>query len=124
MNTSVYIDPSINLSTSRQLSIIIEFKILPAHSAVAAAKSQGKQLTLEEAESHVEQSHQTFRKELQILLEKNRIPYTIQNTYTNALNGVAMELPANEIRRLMKSTVIARIHPNKQVHLDPPVQPY
>jgi hypothetical protein len=123
LNTSVYIDPSINLSTSRAVSIIIEFKTAPAHTAVAAAKSKGDKLTLEAAERHVEQSHQAFQKELQILLGRNGVPYKIQNTYKNALNGVAMEMPANEIRRLVKSTVIARIHPNKQIQLDPPIQP-
>jgi hypothetical protein len=124
LNTSVYIDPSINLSTSSRISIIIEFKTLPARSAVAAAKAKGENLTLEKAEMHVEQSHQAFQKELQMFLGKNNIPYRIQNTFTNALNGVAMELPANEIRRLMKSTVIARMHRNKQIQLDPPIQPY
>ncbi|WP_456272516.1 protease inhibitor I9 family protein [Bacillus sp. AK031] len=123
MNTTVYIDPSINLSTARPVSIIIEFKTAPAHTAVAAAKAKGISLTLKEAEQNVEQSHQTFQKELKILLGKNHVPYTIQNTYKNALNGVAMEMPANGIRRLMKSTVIARIFPNKQIQLDPPLQP-
>jgi hypothetical protein len=123
MNTTVYIDPSINLSTPGPVSVIIEFKTPPALSAVKAAKSKGNILSLEEAEHHVEQSHQAFQKELQILLGRNRVPYKIQNTFKRALNGMAVEMPANEIRRLMKSTVIARIFPNKQIQLDPPIQP-
>ncbi|MFP7298778.1 protease inhibitor I9 family protein [Neobacillus niacini] len=124
MNPSVYIDPSIDLSSEQMTSIIIEFKTKPAKIAVLEAEAKGIPLSLEEAEKEVEESHEAFQKELQLLLADNQIPYKVRNTYKTALNGVSMELPANEIKRLAESSsVIAKINPNRKIHLDPPISP-
>jgi Peptidase inhibitor I9 len=122
MNSSVKVDPSIDLSSNQIVSIIIEFKTKPAKIAVLEAKEKGITLTLEEAKRQVEQSHQTFRNLLTVLAEKN-IPYKVKHTYKTALNGVSMEIPANGIKRLLDSSVISKIYPNKQIQLDPPINP-
>jgi len=124
MNPSFFVDPSIDFSTSQMTSIIIEFKTKPAVVAVKEAEASGKQLTLEEATKQVEESHAKFQEELKTLLEDQHVPYTIRHVYKSALNGVSMELPGKDIKRLSQSTVIARIYPNKKVHIMPPVTPY
>lgn len=124
MNPSVQIDPAIDLSSEQMTSIIIEFKTKPAKIAMLEAEAKGIPLTIEEAKKKVEESHATFQKELESLLDKNQVPYKVRNTYKTALNGVSMEIPANEIIRLAEaSSVISKIHPNKKIQLDPPISP-
>ena len=122
MHSSAKVDPSIDLSSNQLVSIIIEFKTKPAKIAVLEAKAKGITLTLEEAKRQVEQSHQSFRKLLS-LLDDNKVPYRIKHTYKAALNGVSMEMPASEINRLLGSSVISKIYPDKQIQLDPPTNP-
>ncbi|KON86553.1 hypothetical protein AF332_06740 [Sporosarcina globispora] len=122
MHSSAKVDPSIDLSSHQKVSIIIEFKTKPAKVAVLEAKAKGINLTLEEAKRQVEQSHQTFRKLLTVL-DENKVSYKIEHTYKTAFNGVSMELPAHEINRLLGSSVISKIYPNKQIQLDPPINP-
>lgn len=122
MNSSVKVDSSIDLSSNQFVSIIIEFKMKPAKIAVLEAKAKGITLTLEEAERQVELSHQSFRKLLS-LLDENNVPYRIKHTYKAALNGISMEMPANEINRLLGSSVISKFYPDKQIQLDPPINP-
>jgi len=124
MSTSFYVDPTINLSSDKITSIIIEFKTKPAAVAVKEAEAEGKQLSLEEATKHVEESHQKFQEELNTFLDDYQVPYTIRHTYKTALNGVSMELPAKDIKRLSQSTVIEKIYPNRKIHLSPPITPY
>lgn len=125
MNRSFYIDPAIDLSSEQTISVIIEFKTKPAKVAIIEAEAKGIPLTLEEAEKHVEESHLMFQKELYELLDKNQIPYTVRHKYTTALNGVSVELPANEINRLAESSsVISRIYLNRKIKLDPPILPF
>lgn len=123
MNSTVKVDPSINLSSTQSISIIIEFKTKPAKIAMLEAKAKGLSMTLDEAKRHVEESHQAFQEELHTFLDKNRVKYRINYRYKTTFNGVAMEMPANEIKRLMGSSVISRIYPNHEIQLDPPIQP-
>jgi hypothetical protein len=123
MNSSVKVDPSINPSSEKAVSVIIEFKTKPAKIAVLEAEAQGLEMTLESAKEHVEQSHQDFEKELHAFLDENNVEYRIKHRYKTAFNGVSIELPANEIKRLMGSSVISKIYPDKEIQLDPPIQP-
>ncbi|MCP3740267.1 protease inhibitor I9 family protein [Rossellomorea sp. BNER] len=123
MNSSGIIDPSIDLSSNQKISVIIKFTIKPAKVAVLEAKAKGIDLTLEEAKQQVEESYQTFQKEIHTFLDENQVSYHIKHRYKTTFNGVSMELPANEIKRLMESSVIQKIYPNEDIQLDPPIQP-
>ncbi|MGM0841563.1 MAG: protease inhibitor I9 family protein [Bacillota bacterium] len=123
MNSTVKVDPSINLSSEKVISVIIEFKTKPAKIAVLEAEAQGMDMTLDKAKEHVEQSHQAFEQELHAFLNDNEVKYHIKHRYKTAFNGVSIELPANEIKRLMGSSVISKIYPNQEIQLDPPIQP-
>ncbi|MGF3105232.1 protease inhibitor I9 family protein [Rossellomorea sp. DUT-2] len=123
MNLPIKVDPAIDLSNGEVISIIIEFKVKPAKIAVLEAEALGAEMTLEAAKEHVEQSHQAFEKELKDFLDDNDVKYLIKHRYKTTFNGVSMELPANEIKRLMGSSVISKIYPNQEIQLDPPIQP-
>lgn len=122
MHSSAKVDSSIDLSSNQLVSIIIEFKTKPAKIAVLEAKAKGITLTFEEAKRQVEQSHQSFQKLLS-LLDENNVQYRVKHTYKAALNGISIEMPANEINRLLGSSVISKIYPDKQIQLDPPINP-
>ena len=124
MNSVINVDPAIDLLTNRTISIIIEFKTKPAIVAILEAEAKGITMTLEEAGKNVEKSHETFQQELHIFLDKNQVTYSVKHTYKTAFNGVSMELPSNEIKRLLGSSVISKIYPDKQIQLDPPITPF
>ncbi|BAC12194.1 protease inhibitor I9 family protein [Oceanobacillus iheyensis] len=117
------IDPSIDLSSNETISVIVQFTTKPAKVAVLEAEAKGIDLTLEEAKQQVEESYQTFQKEIHTFLDENQVSYRIKHRYKHALNGVSMELPANEIKRLIESSVIQKVFPNEEIQLDPPIQP-
>lgn len=123
MNAPIYVDPEIDLTSKKMVSIIIHFKTMPAKTAVIQAQAKGLSLSLEKAEKDVEDSHTRFHQEIQTLLEKENVPYSITRTYKTVYNGVAMELPANEIQRLLSSVEISTIHADREIQLEPPVRP-
>ncbi|AZU64092.1 hypothetical protein CHR53_24090 [Neobacillus mesonae] len=123
MYPSVFVDPMIDLNSINVVSVIVVFRTPPASSAVAHAKMAGVPLTLEQAEQDVKESHHRFQRDVKRYLESAHIPYKITNTYSSALNGVAMSLPAVAIRQLLHSPEIQSIHANKEISLDPPMSP-
>lgn len=123
VNAPIYVDPEIDLTSKKKVSIIIHFKTMPAKIAVIQARAKGLSLSLEKAEKDVEDSHTRFHQEIQTLLEKENVPYSITRTYKTVYNGVAMELPANEIQRLLSSVEISTIHADREIQLEPPVRP-
>lgn len=123
MNSYGKIDPSIDQSSNQTISVIIEFTTKPAKVAVLEAKAKGIDLTLKEAKQQVEESHRSFQKEIHTFLDENQVSYHIKHRYKIAFNGVSLEMPANEIKRLMGSSVIQKIYPNEDIQLDPPIQP-
>lgn len=123
MNSSIKVDPALDLSSGEKMTVIIEFKTKPAKIAVLEAEAKGMELSLVTAQEDVEQSHKDFEKELHAFLDENKVDYRIIHRYKTAFNGVSMELPANEIKRLLGSSVISSIYPNNEIHLEPPIQP-
>lgn len=123
MTANVQVDPKIDLNSSQEVSIIVIFKTKPARTAVEDAKKIGVPLTLEQAEQDVKESHQRFQAEVKKYLGGADIPYTITHTYTAALNGVAMTLPADAIKVLVQSEEIESIRANREINIIPPVKP-
>jgi len=123
MTTNVHIDPEIDLNSNKEITIIIQFKTKPARAAVELAKMKGVPLTLEQAEQEVKESHQRFQADVKKFLDGEQIPYSITHSYTAAINGVAMRLPASAIQALLQSAEIDSIYASKEIKLIPPVQP-
>ncbi|WHY77001.1 protease inhibitor I9 family protein [Neobacillus sp. WH10] len=123
MTTNVHIDPEIDLNSNKEITIIIHFKTKPARAAVELAKMKGVPLTLEQAEQEVKESHQRFQADVKKYLDGEHITYSITHSYTAAINGVAMRLPASAIQALLQSAEIEAIYANKEIKLIPPVKP-
>lgn len=119
MNSSIYIDPEINLQSEENVAIIVQFKTKPAKAAVAISKGK---LTLDEAKQQVNTSHAHFQEELNNLLAQKQIQYTVTHRYKVAYNGVAMKLKGNKVQELLQSKVIEAIYANREFDL--PIRPF
>jgi hypothetical protein len=120
MNSNMYIDPTINMNSDNMVTIIIQFRTKPAQEAVLISQKSGVPISIENANWAVERSHERFQEEVKRYLVPKNVPFTINYIYKTALNGVSMNLPANEIKTLFQFKEIESIHANKEYHIDPP----
>ncbi|WP_342542370.1 S8 family serine peptidase [Paenisporosarcina sp. FSL H8-0542] len=124
-STGLQISSDTDLTTTEQTHVIVEFANKPAKVAKIEAASEGQQLSYSEASNLVDQDHEIFQKDLgQVLVDEKskKVNYKINRSYKNALNGVSMSLPANQIQNLLKSKVVKSVWSNETFTIDPPVQ--
>ncbi|MFF3024418.1 S8 family serine peptidase [Gottfriedia sp. NPDC057948] len=121
--SGLQISSDINLNSTEQTSVIVEFANKPAKVAQIEASVEGKSLTALEAAKLVDQDHETFAEDVGQVLESGKtkkVDYTINRSYKNAFNGVSMSLPANQIKNLLKSKAVKAVWSNKTFTIDPP----
>jgi len=121
--SGLQISSDINLNSTEQTSVIVEFTNKPAKVAQIEASVEGKSLTASEAANLVEQDHETFANDVGQVLDSSKtkkVDYTINHSYKNAFNGVSMNLPANQIKNLLKSNAVKAIWSNETFTIDPP----
>ncbi|MFF3023380.1 S8 family serine peptidase [Gottfriedia sp. NPDC057948] len=121
--SGLQISSDINLNSTEQTSVIVEFANKPAKVAQIEASVEGKYLTEDEAAKLVDQDHETFAKDVGQVLESGKtkkVDYTINRSYKHAFNGVSMSLPANQIKNLLKSKAVKSVWSNKTFTIDPP----
>ncbi|MGG2025870.1 S8 family serine peptidase [Gottfriedia sp. S16(2024)] len=114
----------VDQTSDKPTSVIVEFKDKPQQTAVIEAASNGDTLSAADAQAKVDDSHETFQKDLKTIfsseLKANKNPYTIKRSYKKAFNGVAMTIPANKIKSLLKSGAVQSVYSDLQVHVEPP----
>lgn len=114
---------SVDLESSDNLSVIVEFKDKPAKVAVLEEAANGNSLSLSEAEQKADAAQDTFKSDLQTIfkddLKQNKNIFKIKRTYTSTLNGVSMELPANKVKSLLQSKVVKTVWPNNKIQIEP-----
>ncbi|MGA5690180.1 S8 family serine peptidase [Cytobacillus pseudoceanisediminis] len=114
----------IDLESTEEVNVIVEFKQLPAKVEKVQKSLKGEEVSLEAAKKKVEESHKKFAKDLQDKIGKKaksgNAKYEIKHTYKNALNGAAVTLPANEIQNLLESEVVKAVYSELEVKLEPP----
>lgn len=119
------ISSDIDLTSSNQTNIIVEFTNKPAKVAQIEASTEGQTLTETAASKLVDEDHATFAKDVgQVLTNENqkRINYKINRSYKHAFNGVSMSLPANQIKNLLKSKAVKKVWSNEKFTIDPPAR--
>ncbi|MGM0865491.1 MAG: S8 family serine peptidase [Bacillota bacterium] len=120
------LSPETNLESEEEISVIVEFKDKPAKTAVLEAAADGKKLPMDEAKQKAEAAHKTFKSDLQKIYKeeakKKKDVYKVKRSYKNAINGVAIELPANKVKALLESNEVKAVWSNDEVHVEPPVQ--
>lgn len=120
------ISDEIDQTTTKQTSVIVEFANKPAKVAQIEAKVDGKSLTETEAAKLVDQDHSTFSEDVgQVLTDENnkKVDFKINRSYKHAFNGVSMNLPANQIKNLLKSKAVKSVWSNEKFTIDPPKEP-
>ncbi|QKE76009.1 S8 family serine peptidase (plasmid) [Arthrobacter citreus] len=114
---------SVDLQSSKNLSVIVEFKEKPAKVAVLEEAADGNSLSLDDAKQQANDAQETFKNDLQTIykddLKENKNLYKIKRTYKNTLNGVAIDLPANKVKSLLKSKAVKAVWPNNVIKVEP-----
>ncbi|PEJ57112.1 hypothetical protein CN692_14575 [Bacillus sp. AFS002410] len=115
---------TVDFNSSKNLSVIVEFKDKPAKVAVIEEAANGNNLSLDDAKQKADEAQETFKNDLQTIykddLKQNKDLYKIKRTYKNTLNGVAMDLPANKVKSLLKSKAVKAVWPNNTIQVEPP----
>ncbi|PEJ57108.1 hypothetical protein CN692_14555 [Bacillus sp. AFS002410] len=125
LKTGLQLSPDVDLSSDKDVNVIVEFKDLPAKTAQIAKAIKGEKLSLTQANENVEKSHAQFKKDLQTKLKKTKSgkdAYHVKYTYKTSMNGVALTLPANQVKSLLDSKVVKAIYSDYTVHVEPPAQ--
>jgi len=119
------ISSDIDLTSSNQINVIVEFTNKPAKVAQIEADVEGKTLTEKDASKLVDEDHSTFANEVgQVLTDdkQKKINYKIHRSYKHAFSGVSMSLPANQVQNLLKSKVVKKVWSNEKFTINPPVE--
>lgn len=124
LKTGLRLSDDVDLTSEEEVTVIVEFKELPAKVAQIVEASKGESISLEKAKEKVEKSHAEFKKSLQEKIGKNersnKDNFNIKYTYQNAFNGVTMSLPANQINKLMEMDTVKAVFSDRKVQIDPP----
>ncbi|MGG0175594.1 S8 family serine peptidase [Gottfriedia acidiceleris] len=114
---------SVDLQSSKNLSVIVELKEKPAKVAVIEEAVNGNSLSLDDAKQKAADAQETFKNDLQTIykddLKSNKNLYKIKRTYKNTLNGVAIDLPANKVKSLLQSKAVKAVWPNNVIKIEP-----
>ncbi|MGG0175593.1 S8 family serine peptidase [Gottfriedia acidiceleris] len=115
---------SVDLQSSKNLSVIVELKDKPAKVAVIEEAANGNSLSLADAKQNADDAQETFKTDLKTIykddLKQNKNLYKIKRTYQNTLNGVAIDLPANKVKSLLQSKAVKAVWPNNKIQVEPP----
>ncbi|MEH7011499.1 S8 family serine peptidase [Neobacillus niacini] len=106
-----------DLESTEEISVIVQFKSKPSKVAVLGAAVKGKKLSKEEASAQVEKEHKKFKEDIQEISKSKTI--SITQTYKKAYNGVAMTLPADQVKQLLESDVVQAVYKNVTFTVDP-----
>ncbi|MFF2876398.1 S8 family serine peptidase [Gottfriedia sp. NPDC057991] len=121
--SGLFLDSSVNLNSSETVSVIVSFKQKPQKIAVLEAALKGQALSDSKAASDAYADHTKFKSDLGSLFKtKSEGTYKIKREYKHAFNGVAIEVPANKLNELVKSSAVQAIYSDVSVKSDLPVE--
>ncbi|MDF2652851.1 MAG: cohesin domain protein, partial [Paenibacillus sp.] len=126
------ISPQINVNTTEQVRVIVQFKQAPAEVEVIQQQIDGNEISLNEATKKVKENHKKFKDYVQGLGKQKEessviTPSTpasqpeikITREYQHAFNGVAMTLPGTDVEKLLESGLVSQIFADNIVKIDP-----
>ncbi|UOY91526.1 S8 family serine peptidase [Ectobacillus sp. JY-23] len=107
------------LESNEDISVIVQFKSKPSQVAVLEAAAKGKTLKKEDADAQVEKEHKKFKEDINKRVVQNNGKSPITRTFKKAYNGVAMTLPANQVKVLLESEAVQAVYKNQTFAVDP-----
>ncbi|XRG79072.1 S8 family serine peptidase [Rossellomorea sp. GAMAL-10_SWC] len=121
--SGLFLDSNVNLNSPESVSVIVSFKQKPEKIAVLESALKGQALSDSEAASNADADHTKFKSDISSLFKtKSDGSYKIKREYKHAFNGVALEVPANKLNDLMKSTAVQAIYSDVTVKSELPVE--
>ncbi|PEL09928.1 S8 family serine peptidase [Bacillus sp. AFS017336] len=121
--SGLFIDSDVSLDSVEPVSVIVSFKQKPQKIAVLEAALKGQALSDDKAKENADEDHVTFKSDLRSLFKtKSDGAYKIKREYKHAFNGVALEVPANKLTELLKSTAVQAIYSDATVKSELPVE--
>ncbi|UPM53767.1 S8 family serine peptidase [Gottfriedia acidiceleris] len=121
--TGLFLNSNVNLNSPETVSVIVSFKQKPQKIAVLESALKGQALSESEAASNANADHTKFKSDISSLFKtKSDGSYKIKREYKHAFNGVALEVPANKLNDLMKSTAVQAIYSDVKVKSELPVE--
>ncbi|PEC50945.1 hypothetical protein COJ46_01710 [Bacillus sp. AFS077874] len=117
----LHLSDDIDLDSSKTVSVIVEFKNKPKKVAELEAAVNGQDLSSTEAQSNVDDDHETFKTDLANTFKtKSDGTYKVKREFKTAFNGVSLQVPANKLQALIQSGAVKAIYSNQTVQLDEP----
>ena len=105
------------------VSVIVVFEHSPAQIQVLESELEGAPVSFAAASSIVEDEHSAFMAELHALFGTNArmrsLPFDIAFTYRDAINGVSITLPADQLTAVADFTSVRAIYPVTMMQHDP-----
>ncbi|MFB7142413.1 S8 family serine peptidase [Gottfriedia sp. NPDC056225] len=121
--SGLFLDSNVNLNSPETVSVIVSFKQKPQKIAVLEAALKGQALSNSEAASNANADHTKFKSDISTLFKtKSDGSFKIKREYKHAFNGAALEVPANKLNDLMKSTAVQAIYSDVTVKSELPVE--
>lgn len=112
----VFVAPELELvADDEEVDVIIQFRQDPAEIAVLKAQLLGRSLSIEDAQRDAAAAHRQFKADLVRSGKRAKIV----REFSNAFNGVAVQLPASQLDALTQSSTVKAVWPNLPVYLDP-----
>ncbi|MGD6830624.1 S8 family serine peptidase [Sutcliffiella halmapala] len=118
--SGLFLSPEVNLDSSDNVSVIVQFNHKPHKVALVEAAFNGDSLSESKAKSLVEAEHATFDKDLKALPKEKGASYKINREFKNAFNGVSLTIPANKVESLLKSKAVKAVYSNAEVQVEKP----
>ncbi|WP_088040665.1 S8 family serine peptidase [Bacillus sp. EAC] len=112
------------LKNDNEISVIVQFQSKPSKVAILDATLQGKNLSKKQADEQVQKDHDQFSKDVISILPSTKIKnkksnHRITSEFKTVYNGVAMTLPANEVKQLLTSKVVKAVYKDEEFKIDP-----
>ncbi|PEL13335.1 S8 family serine peptidase [Bacillus sp. AFS017336] len=114
------ISPDVDLNADTPLKVIVQFKQAPSEIDFKINQNSGLKASINESRDKVEESHLKFKQQLKDNKKLKNIG--VNREYKNIFNGVAMTLPANEVKELLTLDTVNAVYEDKNVTVEPFVE--
>lgn len=119
----IRIDNEIDIQSDEKKRVILEFKKEPINVAIAGLQPKVKSFStkMDAAITAVEEDHQEFKSQFLVTRDRS-VSIKLSREYKFAFNGVAVEIPQNQIPKLIQSGLVKKVYADHDVKIEPPVE--
>ncbi|WP_299744550.1 S8 family serine peptidase [uncultured Rossellomorea sp.] len=113
------VSSEIDLESSEKKNVIIEFLHEPPQVKASKSSKSKRSTTIHQAKEAVEKNHQAFKSKF--LMKRGKgLSIKVNKEFKHAFNGVAIEIPQNQIKELLDSEIVKKVYVDEEISIDPP----